>query len=185
MKTNIQRGGVAVVVVLGIVSSFATSYEIQAVPPETSRPQAHPAAVPLPSATEARQQADLLHEALHAALQVVHHEYYREDEGLAIPAATLKKVFHELESRKKIKLRWLAVDAKAMNSDHLPQDEFERSAVTALAAGNEAHELVDGRIFRHAGPITLTSECLKCHLPNRKSNQNRLAGLVIEIPIAP
>lgn len=173
------------VIVLGIVSLLATSYELKAVPPETAQPQARPVSAPLPSAKEARQQADVLHEAVHAALQVVHHEYYREDEGLTIPAATLKKVFQELESRKKIKLHWLAVDAKAMNSDHLPQDEFERDAVTALAAGNEAHEIVDGGVYRHAGPITLTSECLKCHLPNRKSNQNRLAGLVIEIPLAP
>ena len=41
----------------------------------------------LATVDEARRQAELLHRAMHATLQVVHHVYYREDEGLAIPAA--------------------------------------------------------------------------------------------------
>ena len=50
-----------------------------------------PAAVPRTTA-EARGQARLLHEAMHATLHFVHRAYYREDEGLPIPAATLDKV---------------------------------------------------------------------------------------------
>lgn len=170
---------------LALLSLLATTPALRAVPPATSPTESSSAVPHLPSADEARQQADVLHEALHAALQVVHHEYYREDEGLSIPAATLKKVFRELEARKRIKLRWLAVDAKAMNADHLPRDAFEREAVAALASGKKSHEVVGAGVYRHAGPITLTSECLKCHLPNRTSNQDRVAGLVVEIPIAP
>ena len=53
-------------------------------------------AAPLPSVVEARGRARLLHETIQATLQVVHHEYYREDEKLPIPARTFKKVFREL-----------------------------------------------------------------------------------------
>lgn len=39
----------------------------------------------------ARHQAELLHDTIHATLRTVHHDFYREDEGLPIPAASLKK----------------------------------------------------------------------------------------------
>jgi hypothetical protein len=155
--------------------------------PTTAAPPPEPVAEPaaaLPTVDEARQQAQLLHETMHATLQVVHHEYYREDEGLTIPAATLKKVFAELGSSRKVGLRWLVVDAQAMNVDHVAQDDFERAAVQALAAGKESHEQAAEGVYRHAGPITLTSDCLKCHLPNRNSTKPRTAGLIITIPVA-
>ena len=49
-----------------------------------------------PTLDEARSRAALLHDTFHATLATVHHEYYREDEGLTVPAFTLKKVFGEL-----------------------------------------------------------------------------------------
>jgi len=137
----------------------------------------------LPTAAEARGRAELLHETFHAVLQVVHHQYYREDEGLAIPAATLKKVFGELASRKQVEVRWLAVNAEAMNSDHLPQSDFERKAVAAIGAGKVEYVEVEQDVLRRAAPITLTSECLKCHAPRRSSTNDRLAGLIISMPI--
>jgi hypothetical protein len=137
------------------------------------------AAVP----AEQRKLARLLHETMHATLQVVHHEYYREDEGLKIPAATLQKVFRELATRQNVQLRWLAVDAEAMNADHKPSTEFEKQAVKALTQGQTEFEQVDGGTYRHVGVITLTSDCLKCHSPTRTSNLDRKAGLVIAIPI--
>lgn len=140
-------------------------------------------APPLPTVAEARGRAELLHETFHAVLQVVHHQYYREDEGLAIPAVTLKKVFRELASRKQVDVRWLAVNAAAMNSDHLPQNEFERTAVAAIAAGNDDYENVERDVYRRVAAITLTSECLKCHAPNRSSTKDRVAGLMISMPI--
>lgn len=149
--------------------------------PATEPLTAHTAAQP--TLDEARGRAELLHETFHAVLQVVHHQYYREDEGLAIPAATLKKVFQELAQRKQVELRWLAVNAAPMNQDHLPQNDFERQAVAALAAGKESYESVDGGVYRRAAAITLTSECLKCHAPNRSNTKDRIAGLSISLPV--
>jgi hypothetical protein len=137
-----------------------------------------------PSAAEARGRAELLHETIHAALQVVHHEYYREDQGLTIPAVTLGRVFGELADRHKVELRWLAVNAQPMNVAHKPRDDFEKEAVAALSKGAESYEQVADGVYRFAGPITLSSECLKCHLPQRTSTKDRTAGLVISLPLA-
>lgn len=136
-----------------------------------------------PSADEARTRARLLHETIHATLHYVHHEYYREDEGLTIPAATMSRVFREVAERQKVQLRWLAVDGEAMNADHKPRDEFERQAAAAIAAGKQEFERIDKDVYRLAAPITLTSDCLKCHIPNRKSSEDRSAGLVVSIPL--
>lgn len=132
---------------------------------------------------EARERAKLLHETMHATLHIVHHEYYREDEALAIPAMTLKRVFREMAKSHKIEMRWLAVDGQVMNTDHKPRDAFEKNAVEALQAGKEAHETVEEGVYRRASAITLANDCLKCHLPNRTSTEDRAAGLVISIPL--
>ena len=132
---------------------------------------------------EARGQARLLHETLHATLQVVHREYYREDEGLTIPSSMLDVVFDKLARSTNVKFRWLAVNAQAMDIDHEAQNEFEKSAVKALASGKAAFESVDNEVYRRAGRITLFSQCLKCHLPNRTSTKSRAAALVISMPI--
>jgi len=137
----------------------------------------------LPTAAEARQQAEVLHESLQATLQAVHHHYYVDDEGLAIPAAALKDVFRRLERDRKLEIRWLVVNAQAMNVDHESKTVFEKAAVKALAAGQDHVEQTDGGFYRHVGPIVLQSECLKCHLPTRRSNKDRLAGLLIAIPV--
>lgn len=136
------------------------------------------------SVGEARARARLLHETIHASLQIVHQEYYREGESLKIPAATMRQVFREVSERQKIQLRWLVVDAQAMNADHKPQNDFEKQAAEALAAGKLSHEKVEATAYRHVGRIALTSDCLKCHAPNRTSNKERVAGLVITIPLA-
>jgi hypothetical protein len=120
---------------------------------------------------------------MHATLQFVHHQYFREDEGLVIPALTLERVFRELANRQHVELRWLAVNAQAMNVDHKPADEFEKAAVEALAAGQEGYERVENGVYRRAGAIVLGSDCLKCHLSRRTSNEARLAGLVIATPV--
>jgi hypothetical protein len=145
---------------------------VEVTPVETTEPT-------LPTADEARGRARLLHETIHSTLQVVHHQYYREDEGLMIPAATMKRVFAELAKRQKVEVRWLAVDGQVMNSDHDPQDDFEKQAVAALASGKPEFDQSTDGVYRRAGPITLGSDCLKCHLPNRTSTEDRLAGLII------
>lgn len=137
----------------------------------------------LPTLKEARDRARLLHETIHATLQIVHHQYYREDEGLLIPARTLEAVFKELARSQNVQLRWLAVNAQAMNVDHEPRDAFEKNAVKVLTSGENECEAVEDGVYRHVGAITLSSECLKCHLPNRTSTKDRAAGLLIAIPI--
>jgi len=146
--------------------------------PKASAPTAE-----LPTADEARERAKLLHETIHSTLHVVHHHYYREDEELTIPGVALKRVFSELAESRNVRLRWLAVSAQAMNVEHNPSDEFEKKAAAALAAGRTDFELAEDGLYRYVGAITLGSECLKCHLPNRRSTKDRVAGLVISMPI--
>lgn len=139
---------------------------------------------PATTVSEARRQAEILHSSLHSSLRVIHDRYYKEDEGLPIPAAILGEVFRDVEAEQKVRLRWLAVEGLAMNSDHKPADEFERKAAEKLKAGERSHEITTDSIYRRAAPITLSSHCLKCHMPDRKSTRDRVAGLIISIPVA-
>ncbi|MCB9952671.1 MAG: hypothetical protein H6824_16985 [Planctomycetaceae bacterium] len=59
-----------------------------------------------------------------------------------------------------------------------------RPAVEALKAGKPSHEQIQNGILRRAAPITLSNQCLKCHVPDRKSTEDRKAGLIISIPVA-
>ena len=70
-----------------------------------------------------------------------------------------------------------------MNTDHLAETPFQLQAVEALKAGQEFHEQTESGIYRRAGAITLTNHCLKCHVPDRRSTENRTAGLIISIPV--
>jgi hypothetical protein len=132
---------------------------------------------------EARERARLLHDLVHDTLQVVHEEYYREDEGLTLPAAAFRTVFDRFQRRQGVTLRWLAVDVEPMNLNHEPRTEFEKAAREVLKGGQPFHEELKETAYHFAGGIRLTSECLKCHVPNRTSLRDRLAGLVIEIPL--
>jgi hypothetical protein len=95
----------------------------------------------------------------------------------------MAKVFKALEEEQGVTLRWLAVDGEAMNVEHKARDDFERSAVASIQKEQKALESTDGGVYRRAAAITLTSECLKCHLPNRKSTENRSAGLIVSMPL--
>lgn len=132
---------------------------------------------------QARRQAEVLHTAVHATLQAVHHRYYREDEGLPIPAAMLKKVFSDIEKEQQITIRWLAVEGQAMNTDHEAKDDFEKKAVQAIKSGQGSFEFVENQVYRRAGTIVLGNNCLKCHVPDRKSTAERKAGLVISLKL--
>lgn len=166
-----------VILLAVVVFSVARSEEKEAISPVA------PKRGEIPSEDQARRQAEILHTAMHATLQAVHHRYYQEDEGLLLPAATLKEVFAEMEKEHGVKLRWLAVEGQVMNTDHSARDDFEREAVKALKKGEPTHELVEKGIYRRAGPITLSNHCLKCHVPDRKSTEDRTAGLIISIPV--
>lgn len=136
------------------------------------------------SEREARRQAEILHEAIHSTLQLVHHQFYREDEGLPLPAAVLSEVFADVAKEQNVQLRWLAVEGEAMNADHKPQGAFENQAVKALKSGQRHFEQSEGDVYRRAGAIRLSNHCLKCHVPDRKSLHDRTAGLIISIPIS-
>lgn len=150
--------------------------------PSSSESTATAASSPL-TVEAAREQAVTLHETMHSTLRVTHDRYYREDEGLPIPASILKEVFDDLQTRRGITLRWLAVEGQAMNTDHKPQNVFERQAVKALKAGRKSYEQTADGVFRRAAPITLSSHCLKCHVPNRRSTRDHTAGLIVSIPV--
>ena len=133
--------------------------------------------------SQARRQAEILHSTLHSSLRVIHDRYYREDEALPIPAAILGEVFKDVETEQHVKFRWLSVEGLAMNSDHKPTDEFERQAAEKLKAGERSHEIIADGLYRRAAPITLSGHCLKCHMPDRRSTRDRVAGLIIAIPV--
>lgn len=102
---------------------------------------------------------------------------------MPLPAATLKDVFAELQEEQGISLRWLAIDGKAMNVTHEPQNTFETQAAQALKSGKDEFEQTEDGVYRRVGPIQLSNVCLKCHVPDRKSLENRVAGLIIGIPV--
>lgn len=137
------------------------------------------------TAGEARARARLLHETVGGALQVMHRDFFLEDESSVIPSHSLEDVFHELARSQHVQLRWLVVNADAMNIDNKPKTEFEKRAVKALAAGEEAYESVEADSYSYAGTIRLASQCLKCHVPRRTSTEDRAAGLVITMPLQP
>ena len=132
---------------------------------------------------EARGRARILHETVHGVLQVVHRDFFRDDQRLSIPSRSLEDVFKELERRWQVKMHWLAVNADAMNVDNKPRDDFEKDAVQALASGKQEFEACEGHVYRFAGSIRLASQCLKCHVPRRTSTEDRAAGLVISMPL--
>jgi hypothetical protein len=144
-----------------------------------------PAAREVPATLEeARGRARLLHETIHGTLQVVHRDFYREGEKLPLPSRTLEDVFAELARTYGVEIRWLAVNAQAMNIDHEPQDDFEKQAAKSLAAGQEEFGAVENGLYRHVGRVRLASECLGCHISttNRTNSKERSAGLAISVP---
>lgn len=136
-----------------------------------------------PTVQEARRQAEILHTAISSTLQLVHDRYYQSDQGQPIPAAVLNEVFSEIEDSHAVKLRWLAVEGQAMNVDHKPKTPFEHAAFEALKSGKKSFEQTDDNTYRRASAIKLSNNCLKCHVPDRKNTKDRMAGLIMVIPI--
>jgi hypothetical protein len=87
---------------------------------------------------EARLRSQLLHETIHGALQVMHRDFFRDGrDRLPIPSQSLEDVFAELERTWRVKVKWLAVNAKVMNIKNRPKTEFDRRAAAAIAGGSE------------------------------------------------
>ncbi|MGB7327037.1 MAG: DUF3365 domain-containing protein [Rubripirellula sp.] len=149
-----------------------------------AKPEAELPAIAAPaSADEARDRAKLLHEIFRGTLQVVHRDLFDEDNGFAIPSRSLEDVFSELSLSYQVDVKWLIVNTDVLNIDHVAETDFEKQAVKFLAKGQTAFEQVTENRFQYAGAITLQSQCLKCHVKRRSSNENRTAGLLISMPI--
>lgn len=135
------------------------------------------------SVTEARHRARILHDAFGGALQVMHRDFFREDQRLKLPSKSLEDVFAEMLETHQIVLRWLAVNANAMNVDHQPKTDFDKQAIKVLSGNNEEFEMVSNDTFRFAGAIPLSASCVRCHVRNRTSNNEKKAALSISIPL--
>ena len=133
---------------------------------------------------EAKIRAQILHDTIHATLQLVHRDFFDPSQMDIIPSSTFEEVFEEIEKKWAIEIRWLGVEGKTMSVDHKPRDKFEAKAVEALAKGGKEFTSMEGRVFRRAAPIVLHNACLKCHVPNRTSLEDRVAGLVISMEVA-
>lgn len=129
-----------------------------------------------------RVQAELLHEAIHGALQVMHRDFFNDEDPIAIPSQSLEDVFDALEERHGITAKWLVVETDVVNVDHKPANDFERTAVVALKNGDETYSRVENGEYRYVGAIPLSSQCLKCHLKLRTDVEPRTAGLVLTFP---
>lgn len=136
------------------------------------------------SVETARDRAKLAHDIYSTTLDVIHHRYFRGDRAV-IPAKALEDVFPRVDREHHLKARWFAVNAKAMSVDHEPQDEFEKQAAKAIAAGNSEYEQIADGVYRRAGSISLMNKgCLGCHLGFGASGKiKRFAALSISIPV--
>lgn len=167
-----------------VVASALLNQAVAEPPANTETPSAATVAavLPAPNLSEVEQRARILHELISGSLQVMHRDLFDEDESLAIPSHSLEDVFSEMEESFQIEIRWMSVNTDALNTDHLPSDAFERQAAKVLASGKPHFAEAEAGRYRFAGPIRLASQCLKCHVQRRTSNEDRLAGLLISMP---
>jgi hypothetical protein len=133
----------------------------------------------------ARRRAKLTHNICSAMLDVIHHQYFRHERS-TVPAVAMEDAFLRIADQENVSARWITVNAKVMNIDHEPQDEFEQQAAKAIAAGKTEYESVEKGIYRRAQGISLMNKgCLQCHLGFGASGRiDRFAGLVIAIEVS-
>lgn len=133
---------------------------------------------------EARARARWMHEIIHGALQVMHRDFFDEDAvEKSLPSQSLDDVFAEMARSHGVGIRWLGGNA-VKGKDHYPQDRFEEVAIAALIAGKPEYDAVEGSQYRFVGAIRMQNECLKCHVRDRKTLEDRVGGLSISIPMA-
>ena len=155
--------------------------------PLRRRRSSHPApTIPAPASSpaEARARAKLLYETIRGALQVMHRDFFDDENPATIPSASLEDVFEELALSYQVEVKWLVVDTDIVNVDHKPADDFEQQAVKALKNGQAEFSATEDQRYRFVGPIRLASQCLKCHVQQRTSTETRVAGLAISLPLA-
>ncbi len=192
---NRQKNLSAVVTLIGTLAAF---FSVNAEPPlvtvttqdanqvatqgQASEDQEKP--VKRITVEAARKRAKLTHNIYAATLDAVHHFYFRDDRS-SVPARVMEDVFSEIAENESVDARWIAVNAKAMSIDHRPQDEFEKEAAKAIAAGKAEYEVIEDGVYRRAQGISLMGKgCLGCHMGFGASGSiKRFAGLVITIPV--
>lgn len=137
----------------------------------------------LPATIEdARGRARWIHEGFHGALQVMHRDFFEDEDTGSLPSQSLDDVFKEMARSWSVEIRWLGVNAtKGIN--HEPKDRFEEKAAAALAAGEKEYEQIEANRYRFVGMIRLQNECLKCHVRDRTTLEDRVAGLAISFPM--
>ena len=151
---------------------------------ELTAAQAAPAVQPSNTKEDARSRALLIHELTRGSLQVMHRDFFDEDNPHAIPSASLEDVFQEMERTHRVEMSWLNVHTDVVNVDHEPSGEFEEQAAEKLATGAAYVESFESGRYQYAGPIRLASQCLKCHVKRRTSTDDRVAGLIIRMDAA-
>ncbi len=116
-------------------------------------------------------QPELLHEMVRGALQIMHRDFFDEENSHAIPSASLEDVFHEMGKSYDVQMKWLTVNTDLVNVDHQAKSAFEKAAVKELAAGKQMAEKIEERSYQYAGAIRLGSQCLKCHVQRRSGRK--------------
>lgn len=147
-------------------------------PAEAARAEAKP----LPSAEEATERARLLHAAFDGTLRVMHRDFFHKGDK-AIPSVSLKDVFKTFAEEQHITVRWLATAETIMSEDNKAVDEFQKAALKAVTGGEKEYSAVENGRLRFAGAIALENQCLKCHVPQRKTLEERFAALEISMPV--
>jgi hypothetical protein len=133
---------------------------------------------------EARGRARWIHEGFHGALQVMHRDFFEDEDTGSLPSQSLDDVFAEMARSWGVQIRWLGVNAtKGIN--HKPKDRFEEKAAAALQGGAKEFEQIEAARYRYVGMIRLQNECLKCHVRDRATLEDRVAGLAISFPLRP
>jgi hypothetical protein len=165
----------------GAVVLWLICYPVRAADPAPSVPAA--AGGSLPTVEEARERARLIHASLRGALDVMHRDFFRRGESKAIPSESLQDVFDALAAGFGVTVRWLATEETVMNVDHKAGDAFGRQALKAVGEGRAEFSEVEGGRLRFAGSIVLQNQCLKCHVSNRTSLEDRFAALEISLPV--
>lgn len=150
-------------------------------PPAATPAAAKTEASALPTAEEATARARLLHAALDGALRVMHRDFFRKGDNKAIPSESLEDVFKSMEEENGVMIRWLASDETIMNVDNKARDAFDEAALKAVKSGGREFSAVEKDTLRYAGVIVLQNECLKCHVPERKTLEDRFAALEISM----
>lgn len=135
------------------------------------------------SVDEARLRARVMYDTIRGALQVMHRDFFLEDESHTLPSQSLQDVFDNLMDDHGIHVNWITVNADEMNTDHRPVGSSELEAVKRLHGGAITHEISESDAYHLIGAIRLSSQCLKCHVKHRKSLEPRMSGLHIRIPL--